>query len=119
EPAKLALENGFHVVLDKPMTFDLAEAKELKEIAAKSGKYFCLTHTYTGYPMIKKARQQVLSGKFGKIRKVYVEYPQGWLSEFLEAANRGHNSRKQATWRTDPSQSGMAGAMGDIGTHAF
>jgi len=73
EPAKLALENGFHVVLDKPMTFDLAEAKQLKEIAAKSGKYFCLTHTYTGYPMVKEARQQVLSGKFGKIRKVYVE----------------------------------------------
>ena len=114
EPSKLALENGFHVVLDKPMTFDLAEAKELKEIAAKSGKYFCLTHTYTGYPMVKEARQQVLSGKFGKIRKVYVEYPQGWLSTFLEASDQ-----KQAAWRTDPSRSGAAGAMGDIGTHAF
>ena len=67
EPSKLALENGFHVVLDKPMTFDLAEANQLKEIAAKSGKYFCLTHTYTGYPMVKEARQQVLSDKFGKI----------------------------------------------------
>ena len=75
EPSKMALENGFHVVLDKPMTFDLAEAKQLNEIAARSGKYFCLTHTYTGYPMVKEARQQVLSGKFGKIRKVYVEYP--------------------------------------------
>ena len=114
EPSKLAMENGFHVVLDKPMTFDLAEAKQLKEIAAKSGKYFCLTHTYTGYPMVKEARQQILSGKLGKIRKVYVEYPQGWLSTFLEGSNQ-----KQAEWRTDPSRSGAAGAMGDIGTHAF
>ena len=114
DPSKIALENGFHVVLDKPMTFDLAEAKQLKEIAANSGKYFCLTHTYTGYPMVKEARQQVLSGKFGKIRKVYVEYPQGWLSSFLEASNQ-----KQAAWRTDPARSGAAGSMGDIGTHAF
>ncbi len=114
EPSKLALENGFHVVLDKPMTFNLAEAKQLKDIAAKSGKYFCLTHTYTGYPMIKEARQQVLSGKFGKIRKVYVEYPQGWLSNFLEGQHQ-----KQAEWRTDPGKSGAAGGMGDIGTHAF
>jgi predicted dehydrogenase len=114
EPSKLALENGFHVVLDKPMTFDLAEARQLREIATKSKKYFCLTHTYTGYPMVKEARQQVLSGKFGKIRKVYVEYPQGWLSTPLE-----NQDQKQAAWRTDPSKSGAAGAMGDIGTHAF
>jgi predicted dehydrogenase len=114
EPARLALENGFHVVLDKPMTFDLDEAKKLQTIAKKSQLFFCLTHTYTGYPMIKEARQQVLSGKFGKIRKVYVEYPQGWLSNFLEGSNN-----KQASWRTDPSRSGIAGAMGDIGTHAF
>ena len=114
EPAKLALENGFHVVLDKPMTFDLAEAKQLKAIVEKSGKYFCLTHTYTGYPMIKEARQQVLSGKFGAIRKIFVEYPQGWLSEFVEGTGN-----KQAGWRTDPAKSGAAGAMGDIGTHAF
>ena len=114
EPSRLALESGFHVVLDKPMTFDLSEAKQLKDIAAKSGRYFCLTHTYTGYPMVKEARQQMLSGKFGKITKVYVEYPQGWLSTFLEASDQ-----KQAAWRTDPSRSGVAGAMGDIGTHAF
>ncbi|MEO7923799.1 MAG: Gfo/Idh/MocA family oxidoreductase [Chitinophagaceae bacterium] len=114
EPAKLALENGFHVVLDKPITFDLAEAKELKTIVEKSGKLFCLTHTYTGYPMLKEARQQVLGGKFGAIRKVYVEYPQGWLSTLLESS-----SNKQADWRTDPSRSGAAGAVGDIGTHAF
>ncbi len=113
-PAKLALENGFHVVLDKPMTFDLNEAKELEAVIEQSGKYFCLTHTYTGYPMVKEARQQVLSGKFGTIRKIYVEYPQGWLSNFLES-----NDNKQAAWRTDPTKSGIAGAMGDIGTHAF
>lgn len=113
-PAKLALENGFHVVLDKPMTFDLNEAKELDQAIKQSGKYFCLTHTYTGYPMVKEARQQVLSGKFGAIRKIYVEYPQGWLSSFLES-----NDNKQAAWRTDPTKSGIAGAMGDIGTHAF
>lgn len=113
-PAKLALENGFHVVLDKPMTFDLKEAKELKNTVEKSGKYFCLTHTYTGYPMIKEAKQQVKNRKLGEIRKVFVTYPQGWLSTFLEASDN-----KQASWRTDPSKSGKAGAMGDIGTHAF
>jgi predicted dehydrogenase len=113
-PAKLALENGFHVVLDKPMTFNLAEAKELKAIVETTGKYFCLTHTYTGYPMVKEAREQVKNGKLGNIRKVLVTYPQGWLSSFLEATNN-----KQASWRTDPSKSGIAGAMGDIGTHAF
>lgn len=114
EPAKLALENGFHVVLDKPITFNLQEAKELKAIVEKTGKYFCLTHTYTGYPMVKEARQHVKSSKLGNIRKVFVSYPQGWLSSFLEATDN-----KQASWRTDPSKSGIAGCMGDIGTHAF
>lgn len=114
EPAKLALESGFHVVLDKPLAFDLDQGKKLQEIAKKSQLFFCLTHTYTGYPMVKEARQQVLSGKLGTIRKVYVEYPQGWLSTFLEGGDN-----KQAAWRTDPTQSGIAGAMGDIGTHAF
>jgi len=114
EPAILALQNGFHVVLDKPATFNLTEAKQLADIVAATGKFLCLTHTYTGYPMIKEARQQIRSGKFGLIRKVYVEYPQGWLSTFLEGENQ-----KQASWRTDPAKSGIAGAMGDIGTHAF
>ena len=114
EPAQLAMENGFHVVLDKPMTFTLDEAKKLKAVADRTQVLFCLTHTYTGYPMVKEARQQVLSGKFGSIRKVYVEYPQGWLSNFLESSEQ-----KQAAWRTDPSKSGIAGSMGDIGTHAF
>lgn len=113
-PSKMALENGFHVVLDKPMTFDLKEAKELKKVVETSGKLFCLTHTYTGYPMIKEARQLVANGVLGKIRKVYVAYPQGWLSEFLEGGDN-----KQASWRTDPGKSGIAGCMGDIGTHAF
>ena len=119
EPAKLALENGFHVVLDKPLAFNLDEGKIIQELVKKSQLLFCLTHTYTGYPMVKEARQQVLSSKFGKIRKVYVEYPQGWLSSFLEGTDAATNSFKQAAWRTDPSQSGKAGGMGDIGTHAF
>jgi predicted dehydrogenase len=114
EPAKLALENGFHVVLDKPMTFNLEEAKKLKGVVESSGKLFCLTHTYTGYPMVKQARQMIKEGLLGKIRKLYVEYPQGWLSTYLEAENN-----KQASWRTDPQKSGIAGSMGDIGTHAF
>lgn len=113
-PTKMALENGFHVILDKPMTFSLAEAKELEKVIASSDKLFCLTHTYTGYPMVKEARQLVRNGKLGNIRKIYVEYPQGWLSSFLEGEDN-----KQASWRTDPGKSGIAGCMGDIGTHAF
>jgi predicted dehydrogenase len=113
-PAKMALETGFDVVMDKPMTFDLREAKELKATVEKTGKYLCLTHTYSGYPMIKEARDQVKKGALGKIRKIFVTYPQGWLHSFLEGSDQ-----KQASWRTDPSRSGIAGAMGDIGTHAF
>jgi predicted dehydrogenase len=115
EPAKMALENGFDVVIDKPATFNLAEAKQLEEVIERTGKSLCLTHTYTGYPMVKQARQLVAEGKIGKVRKVYVEYPQGWLSTLEE----GNKDNKQAAWRTDPSKSGIAGAMGDIGTHAF
>ncbi len=115
EPAKMALENGFEVVIDKPITFTLAEAQQLEAVITRTGKLLCLTHTYTGYPMVKQARQLVADGKIGKLRKVYVEYPQGWLSAFEE----GNQSNKQAAWRTDPSKSGIAGAMGDIGTHAF
>jgi predicted dehydrogenase len=114
EPARLALANGFHVMLDKPMTLSLPEARELKKLIEESGLLFCLTHTYTGYPMVKQARQMVQAGTFGKIRKVYVEYPQGWLSTALEAEDN-----KQASWRTDPAKSGKAGCMADIGTHAF
>jgi predicted dehydrogenase len=114
EPARLALENGFHVILDKPMTFSLAEARLLKQVAEASSRRLCLTHTYTGYPMVKEARQLIAAGTFGPIRKVYVEYPQGWLSSFEEGTGNA-----QAAWRTDPARSGVAGAMGDIGTHAF
>ena len=112
-PAKLALENGFHVICDKPLAFSLAEAKELQTLVENSGLTFALTHNYTGYPMVKQARHLVKSGKLGKIRKVVVEYPQGWLSTFLEGSDQ-----KQAAWRTDPKRSGIAGSMGDIGTHA-
>ncbi len=112
-PAKLALENGFHVVLDKPLTLNLDEARQLKAVAEKTNLVFCLTHNYTGYPMVKQARDMVKTGKLGKIRKVLVEYPQGWLSTLLEASGQ-----KQAEWRTDPARSGAAGCIGDIGTHA-
>ncbi len=112
-PAKMALENGFHVICDKPMTLNLQEAKDLAEIVKKTGLVFGLTHNYTGYPMVKQARDMVKNGKLGTIRKVVVEYPQGWLS--LDEENKDY---KQAIWRTDPARSGAAGAMGDIGTHA-
>lgn len=112
-PAKMALENGFDVVCDKPVTFNLAEAKELAEIVQKSGRLFALTHNYTGYPMVKEAREIVRSGRIGKVRKVVVEYPQGWLATLVEATGS-----KQASWRTDPTKSGAAGCIGDIGTHA-
>jgi predicted dehydrogenase len=112
-PAKLALENGFHVIIDKPLAFNIQEAKELKKLVEKTGLVFALTHTYTGYPMVKHAKYLVASGAIGKVRKVYVEYPQGWLSTFVEGSGN-----KQASWRTDPSKSGAGGAIGDIGTHA-
>lgn len=112
-PAKMALQHGFHVVCDKPLSFNLAEAKELAQIVEETGLLFALTHNYTGYPMVKQARAMVQNGELGKIRKVIVAYPQGWLSTALEAS-----SQKQAAWRTDPKKSGAAGAMGDIGTHA-
>lgn len=112
-PAMMALENGFHVVLDKPITFTLEEALKLKDTIEKTGLTFALTHTYSGYPAVKHARKMVADGAFGKIRKVFVEYPQGWLSSKLE-----DTGNPQASWRTDPKRSGKAGSMGDIGTHA-
>jgi len=112
-PTKLALESGFHVVVEKPIAFSLTEAKSLQKLVDKTGLILALTHTYTGYPMVKEARQFIKSGKLGKVRKVYVEYPQGWLSGPLEKTGN-----MQASWRTDPKQSGMGGAIGDIGTHA-
>jgi predicted dehydrogenase len=112
-PAKLFLENGFNVVCDKPVTFNLAEAIKLRAIVRRTRKVFVLTHNYTGNAMVKQAREMVRTGKLGAIRKVVVEYPQGWLATRLEGSGQ-----KQAAWRTDPKRSGAAGAMGDIGTHA-
>jgi len=112
-PAKMALENGFSVVCDKPLSFNTDEALELQQLVESTGLLFAITHNYTGYPMVKQARAMVRNGEFGAIRKVIVAYPQGWLSTRLEATDQ-----KQASWRTDPKRSGAAGAMGDIGTHA-
>jgi predicted dehydrogenase len=113
EPAMLALEYGFHVVVDKPFTFTLEEALLLDKKVKETGLVLALTHTYSGYPAVKQARQMVTAGLLGKIRKIYVEYPQGWLSRKVEDAGN-----IQASWRTDPKRSGKAGCMGDIGTHA-
>ena len=113
EPVKKALESGFHVICDKPLAFDLDQAYSLKKIVKNSGKIFALTHNYTGYPMVKQARYLVKCGALGKIKKVVAEYAQGWLSLPVEKTGQ-----KQASWRTDPSKSGIAGALGDIGTHA-
>lgn len=112
-PAMMALEHGFHVVIDKPMTLTLAEAKKLQQKVEATGLLLCLTHTYAGYPLVKEARKMVADGLLGAVRKIYVEYPQGWLSTLSEK-----EGNKQAAWRTDPARSGKAGCMGDIGTHA-
>lgn len=114
EPAMMALDKGFNVVIEKPITFTLEQAKQLKEKVEATGLSLLLCHTYNGYPMVKQAKQLVKSGILGKIRKAYVEYPQGWLSTYLEGTGQ-----TQASWRTDPKKSGKAGSMGDIGTHAF
>ena len=112
-PAMMALEHGFHVVIEKPITFTLDEAKQLQQKAKEKGLLLCLTHTYSGYPMVKQAKAMCKDGVFGKIRKIWVEYPQGWLSQLSEKEGNA-----QAAWRTDPTKSGKAGCMGDIGTHA-
>ena len=112
-PAMMALDHGFHVVIDKPISFTLDEAKQLKKKVEETGLLLLLTHTYAGYPMVKQAKQLVKAGELGKIRKILVEYPQGWLSRLSEKDNN-----PQAAWRTDPKRSGKSGCMGDIGTHA-
>ncbi|HSX63767.1 MAG TPA: Gfo/Idh/MocA family oxidoreductase [Pseudoxanthomonas sp.] len=111
--ATLFLEHGFNVVCDKPVTLTLAEARALRDTVARSGKVFVLTHNYTGNAMVKQARALVRSGALGTLRKVVVEYSQGWLARDIESGGQ-----KQASWRTDPARSGAAGCMGDIGTHA-
>ena len=113
QPAREALQHGFHVVCDKPLCFSMEEARDLVVLTEETGLLFALTHNYTGYPMVKQARAMIRAGQLGDIRRVVVEYPQGWLSTRLE-----ESAQKQASWRTDPSKSGIAGAMGDIGTHA-
>ena len=113
DPAMMALDHGFNVVIEKPMTVSLEQAKELKKKVEETGLQLCLTHTYSGYPMVKQARAMIQNGELGKTRKIVVEYMQGWLSKLSEReGNAG------AAWRTDPAKSGKAGCMGDIGTHA-
>jgi len=112
-PAMMALDHGFHVVIEKPITFTIDEAKQLKKKVEETGLVLALTHTYSGYPMVKQARAMMQENVIGKIRKIWVEYPQGWLSKLSE-----REGNAQAAWRTDPKKSGKSGCMGDIGTHA-
>ena len=111
--AKAALEAGFHVICDKPLTLTVEEADELCRLTEEHDRVFCVTHNYTGYPLVKEARERVRAGALGEIRKVVVEYSQGWLSTLLEA-----EGQKQAAWRSDPAKAGISSALGDIGTHA-
>ena len=112
--AKAFLERGIHVICDKPLTSNLDDAKALKAVADKAKALFILTHNYTGYPMVRHARELVRSGELGELRLVQMEYPQDWLAEPIE-----QTGQKQAAWRTDPKQSGAGGSTGDIGTHAY
>jgi predicted dehydrogenase len=114
EIAKAAVEAGFHVVCDKPMTFDLAQAEELAKTVDSSKGVFALTHNYTGYPLVRQAREMVQSGELGEIQAIRANYIQGWLRTKLEESDQ-----KQAAWRTDPTKSGAAGCFGDIATHAY
>src|SRR5262245_54377393 len=114
EIARAAAEAGFNVMCDKPLTFDLAQAEQLAEVVKRTGVVFAVTHNYTGYPLVRQAREMVKSGELGEINVIRAFYIQGWLRTRLEADNQ-----KQASWRTDPARSGAAGCFGDIGTHAY
>jgi predicted dehydrogenase len=114
EIAKACAEAGFNVMCDKPMTFDLAQAEELAKIVQKTGVVFAVTHNYTGYPLVRLARDMVLAGELGEVNAIRAFYIQGWLRRRLEKEDQ-----KQASWRTDPKRSGAAGCFGDIGTHAY
>ncbi|AWJ92777.1 gfo/Idh/MocA family oxidoreductase (plasmid) [Azospirillum baldaniorum] len=114
DAAKAFLEAGIHVICDKPLTTTVEDAEDLAAAVERSGLVFALTHNYTGYPMVRQARAMVAAGDLGALRVVQVEYPQDWLSTRLE-----ESGQKQAQWRTDPARSGIAGCVGDIGTHAF
>jgi predicted dehydrogenase len=113
QPAVLALKHGFHVLCEKPLAFSFEEAKQVGEQVKATGLLLGVTHTYTGYPMVKEAKDFIANGKLGTIRKVIVEYPQGWLSDPIE-----NDGQKQASWRTNPTQAGISCCVGDIGTHA-
>jgi predicted dehydrogenase len=119
EIAKAVTEAGFNVVCDKPLTFDLQQAEDLAKVVQKTGVVFAVTHNYTGYPLVRQARDMVRSGELGEIQAVRAFYIQGWLRSRLEATTEGTGGKKQASWRTDPSKSGAAGCFGDIGTHAY
>jgi predicted dehydrogenase len=112
--ARAFLDAGIHVICDKPLTTSRDEAEQLAKLAEQSGLIFAVTHNYTGYPLVRQAREMVLAGELGQIRVVQVEYVQDWLATRLE-----ETGQKQAEWRTDPSRAGPAGSIGDIGTHAF
>lgn len=112
--AEVFLKAGFHVICDKPLTTTLAQAVALRDLAATTDRVFCVTHNYTGYPLVRHAREMVTSGALGDIRLIQVEYPQEWLTEPIE-----QTGQKQAEWRTDPARSGGGGCLGDIGTHAY
>lgn len=114
EIAKAAVEAGFNVICDKPMTFDFSQAEELVKAVEASGTVFAVSHNYTGYPLVRQARDMILGGELGEIQAIRSNYIQGWLRTRLE-----EEDQKQAAWRTDPSRSGVAGAFGDIGTHAY
>ncbi len=114
EIAKCALEHGFNVICDKPMTYDFAQAEELVQLVEKSGAVFAVSHNYTGYPLVRQAREMIQAGELGEIQAIRSNYIQGWLRTRLETSEQ-----KQAAWRTDPSKSGAAGGFGDIGTHAY
>jgi len=114
KPAMMALDAGFHVMCDKPMTFTVEEAKQLADKVKETGLLFGLTHNYTGYPMVKEAKQMIAEGKLGAIRRISVEFVQGWMATSLEG-----EGQKQAAWRADPARSGVSFTMGDIGSHAF
>jgi predicted dehydrogenase len=113
-PAMMAMEAGFHIICDKPLCISAAEAEDLQKTVERTGRLFCLTHNYTGYPMVKRAHEMVITGELGTIRKVIVEYLQGWLTTPVEKSGN-----RQAVWRSDPARAGIAGTMADIGTHAF
>ena len=113
-PAKMALENGFHVVCDKPLCFDMKEAKALQRLVEKTGLIFALTHNYTGYPMVRQMKSMIADGVIGKVHKVDAQYYQGWINTII------HDKKKRSSvWRLDPKKAGISSCMGDIGVHAF